>query len=186
MIHPALERTDVTGLSLLRRSAHLADVPHGTMRGVDGTTAVRSTSRRVLDRLRRDDGTAQFGRFVLVGGISSLLYALVFLACRGLGDQPANIIGAVLSSMLANELHRRLTFHADGRISWFTAQWEGGGLALVGILATGLALGWLDDATGVNGSAVRLLLVGVVTGAIGLVRFVALRWFFAPRASRTA
>src|SRR4051812_18460980 len=187
MTRPAPERTVVTGLSLLRRSAHLADVPHGTTRGVDGTaTAVRSTSRRVLDRLRRDDGTAQFGRFVLVGGISSLLYALVFLACRGLGDQPANIIGAVLSSMLANELHRRLTFHADGRISWFTAQWEGGGLALVGLLATGLALGWLDGATDFDGSAARLLIVGVVTGAVGLVRFVALRWFFTPRASRTA
>jgi putative flippase GtrA len=151
-------------------------------RGADeATTAVRSTPGRVLDRLRRDDATAQFGRFVLVGGVSSLLYAVVFLACRGMGDQPANLIGAVLSSMLANELHRRLTFHADGRVSWFTAQWEGGGLALIGILATGLALGWLDDASGITGSAARLLLVGVVTGAIGLVRFVALRWIFAPR-----
>jgi hypothetical protein len=110
----------------------------------------------------------------------------VFVSCRGLGDQPANVLGSVLSSMLANELHRRLTFHAGARVNWFTAQWEGGGLALVGILATGLALGWLDDATGTTGSAVRLLLVGVVTGAIGLVRFVALRWLFVPRARRSA
>jgi putative flippase GtrA len=173
----------VTSLCLLRRPVPRAGVPEGTLSGVLQTTAVRSTSARVLARLRKDDATAQFGRFVLVGGVSSLLYAVVFLACRGLGDQPANVIGAVLSSMLANELHRRLTFHADGRISWFTAQWEGGGLALVGILATGLALGWLDDATDFDGSAARLLLVGVVTGAVGLVRFAALRWFFAARSS---
>jgi putative flippase GtrA len=178
-------RNNVTSLCLLRRPVPGAGVPQGTISGVQ-QTAIRSTGTRVLDRLRRDDAWAQFGRFVLVGGISSLLYALVFLACRGLGDQPANIIGAVLSSMLANELHRRLTFHADGRVSWFTAQWEGGGLALVGILATALALGWLDDATDFDGSAVRLILVGVVTGAVGLVRFVALRWVFAARASGSA
>jgi putative flippase GtrA len=177
----------VTCPPLLRRPALRADVPEGAARGVqEGTTAVRGATARLVERLRRDDAGAQFGRFVLVGGISSLLYAVVFLCCRGLGDQAANVIGATLSSMLANELHRRLTFHAGERVSWFTAQWEGGGLALVGILATGLALGWLDDATGVTGSAARLVLVGVVTGAIGLVRFVALRWIFVPRAERRA
>lgn len=142
---------------------------------------VADTATRAVERLRRDDGLAQFGRFVLVGGISSLLYAVVFIACRGLGDQAANVIGSVLSSMLANELHRRLTFRAGDRVSWFAAQWEGGGIALVGIIATALALGWLDDATDVDGTLTRLLLVGVVTGAIGLGRFVALRWIFGPR-----
>jgi putative flippase GtrA len=180
------ERFSVTSLSLLRRPVPRAGVPERTTSGAEGTTTVRGTSSKVLDRLRGDDATAQFGRFVFVGGVSSLLYAVAFLVFRGLGDQLANVIGAVLSSMLANEMHRRLTFHADGRISWFTAQWEGGGLALVGILATGLALDWLDDTTGVTGSAARLVLVGVVTGAIGLVRFVALRWFFAARPSTSA
>lgn len=159
-----------------------ADVAESATRAVEqGTTEVRGAAVRALERLRRDDALAQFGRFVLVGGVSSLLYAVVFIACRPFGDQAANLIGAVLSSMLANELHRRLTFRVGGRVRWFTAQWEGGGLALLGIIATGLALGWLDDATGLTGSGVRLLLVGVVTGAIGLVRFVALRWLFLPR-----
>ena len=142
---------------------------------------VAGSATRAVERLRRDDAPAQFGRFVLVGGISSLLYAVVFVACRSLGDQPANVIGAVLSSMLANELHRRLTFHAGGRVSWFAAQWEGGSIALVGIVATALALGWLDAATGTGDAWERLLLVAAVTGAIGLMRFVALRWVFAPR-----
>jgi putative flippase GtrA len=176
----------VTTPSLCRRAA-TADVAETATRAVEQrTTEVRSVAARALDRLRKDDGVAQFGRFVLVGGISSLLYAVVFVACRSLGDQVANLIGSVLSSMLANELHRRLTFHAGTRVSWFTAQWEGGGIALVGIVATGLALGWLDDATGAHGTLVRLLLVGVVTGAIGLGRFVALRWLFVPRTRRQA
>jgi hypothetical protein len=50
----------------------------------------------------------------------------------------------VLSSILANELHRRLTFHATGRVGWLTAQWEGGGLAATGLVASGVALATLD------------------------------------------
>ena len=133
-------------------------------------------------RLRGDDAPAQFARFVLVGGLSTALYALVFLVLDGLGDQPANVAGAVASSVLANELHRRLTFHAGRRVSWFAAQWEGGGLALAGIVATALALGWLDAFTDDGGTLGRLVVVAAVTGAIGLARFVALRWVFGARA----
>jgi putative flippase GtrA len=132
-------------------------------------------------RLGRDDALAQFARFVLVGGVSSALYALLFVALAGLGDQPANLAGAFGSSALANEMHRRLTFHAGERVSWFTAQWEGGGLALLGMAATALTLGWFDAVTVDAGSIARLAVVATVTGAIGLVRFVALRWAFGPR-----
>ena len=171
---------------LLRRRTSGADVAETAMRAAERPAGVRSVGGRAVDRLRGDDGPAQFGRFVLVGGVATLLYAIVFISCRALGDQAANVIGSVLSSMLANELHRRLTFHAGDRVTWFSAQWEGGGIAVVGILATGLALGWLDDATDIDGTVTRLLLVGVVTGAIGLGRFVALRWLFVPRARRRA
>ena len=127
---------------------------------------------------------AQFARFVFVGGVSSLLYALLFVLLddlAGLGDQPANITGAIASSVLANEMHRRLTFHAGARVTWFTAQWEGGGMALLGVVATSLALGWWDATTDAGGAEGRMLVVGVVTGLIGLIRFAALRWAFGPR-----
>ena len=80
--------------------------------------------------------------------------------------------------MLANELHRRLTFRAGERVTWLTAQWEGGALAAAGIVTTSAALGWLTSAVGPTDVVAQLLLVGTVTGAIGLVRFVALRWAF--------
>jgi putative flippase GtrA len=134
--------------------------------------------------MRQDDGMAQFARFVFVGGVSSLLYALLFVLLddlAGLGDQPANITGAIASSVLANEMHRRLTFHAGARVTWFTAQWEGGGMALLGVVATSLALGWWDATTDADGAEGRMLVVGVVTGLIGLIRFAALRWAFGPR-----
>ena len=130
-------------------------------------------------RLQRDDALAQFARFVIVGGVSSALYAAVFIALARLGDQPANWAGAIASTMLANEMHRRLTFHAGTRVSWFTAQWEGGGLAGVGLVATSLALAAAHGLVGDVGTVGQLLLIAAVTGAIGLIRFVALRsWVF--------
>src|SRR3954454_22133971 len=142
---------------------------------------VQAAGSRLGERLRQDDAGAQFARFVLVGGVSSLLYAVLFVLLDGFGDQPANVVGAIASSMLANELHRRLTFHAGARVSWFAAQWEGGGLAVAGMVATGLALGWFDSIAGDTGSLGDLAVVAVVTGAIGLIRFVALRWVFGAR-----
>ena len=142
---------------------------------------VRSSWSRLGTKLRGDDGGAQFARFVCVGAASSALYALLYLLLDGLGDQPANVVGAIASSMLANELHRRLTFHAGQRVSWFTAQWEGGGLAGVGLVATSLALAGVHALIGDVGTGLQLCLIAAVTGAIGLIRFVALRtWVFAP------
>jgi putative flippase GtrA len=147
----------------------------------DAPASVQAAGVRLAERLRGDGARAQFARFVLVGGISSLLYALLYVLLDGFGDQPANVVGAIASSVLANELHRRLTFHAGERVSWFAAQWEGGGLALAGMVATALALGWFDSVAGDDGSLADLAVVAVVTGAIGLVRFAALRWVFGAR-----
>src|SRR4051794_9003076 len=135
-------------------------------------------------RLHGDDAVAEFVRFVSVGVSSSIVYFGLFLALRGVGTVPANVVAFLVSSVLANELHRRVTFHADGRVGWFTAQCEGGGLAIAGLAATSLALSALD---GVIGTAwwAQLLLIAAVTGAIGLVRFAALRaWVFSGHPHR--
>ncbi|WP_448608249.1 GtrA family protein [Geodermatophilus sp. URMC 60] len=139
---------------------------------------MQKTTSRLLDRLRRDDTRAQFARFVLVGGVANVLYAVLFVLLAGLGSQPANLAGALASSALANELHRRLTFHAGGRVTWMRAQWEGGGLALAGMAATSVALARVDALAPGSGATADLAVVAVVTGAVGLVRFAALRWAF--------
>lgn len=170
----------MTSLSLLRRPAVAADGLDELDPGV--RDALRRVGRALAGRLSGDGTLAQFGRFVLVGGVTSLLYGLLFVLLDGMGDLPANAVGSIASSALANELHRRLTFRVDGRVGWFTAQWEGGGLAVVGMLATSLALAWVDALS--NGLSVvwELCLVAAVTGGIGLLRFLALRWLFAARA----
>lgn len=135
-------------------------------------------------RLHADDPLAELARFVGVGVLTTAVYFGVFLSLRSAGEQLANLVGAVLSSMLANELHRRLTFHAGGRVGWLTAQWEGGGLAAAGLVATSVSLATLDGLLGTAWWAQLLLLAGV-TGAVGGVRFVALRvWVFSGHAHR--
>ena len=141
---------------------------------------LRTAGRRVVARLRQDDGVAQFGRFVLVGGAATLVYGLLFLVLGRLGYLPAHLVGTAASTVLANELHRQLTFRAEDRVNWLSAQVEAGGVALVGLLASGVALGWLNSSADTAPVALQVALVATVTGAIGLVRFVALRWIFRP------
>jgi putative flippase GtrA len=175
----------VTCPSLLRRD-RLAGAG-GPVTDAPGTGVHRVTEAlaHARDHLRGDDTLGQFARFVVVGGLSTLLYGLVFVAAESLGDQVANLIGAVMSTMLANELHRRLTFHAGGRVSWFTAQWEGGGLAVVGLVTTSMALAGFDALFGDVHALAQIALVTTVTGIIGAIRFVALRaWVFSTGSAR--
>ena len=166
--------------SLLRRP-DLGGALEGRLLVTTDTPRPPQWAAALRTRLQQDDGAAQFARYVVVGALSSALYAVLFIGLAGFGDQPANLVGAIASTLLANELHRRLTFHAGQQVSWFTAQWEGGGLAGVGLVATSLALAGVHALIGDVGTGLQLCLIAAVTGAIGLIRFVALRsWVFAP------
>jgi putative flippase GtrA len=138
------------------------------------------------ERLRRDDVYAQFGRFVLVGSSSTAVYGLLFIGLGALGYLPAHLIATVASTILANELHRRLTFRAEERVGWLNAQLEAGGVALLGLVATSAALGWLNSSVGSAHVVLQISLVTAVTAAIGIMRFVALRWIFRPTELSTA
>jgi len=173
----------VTCPSLLRRHPAATELL-GTARGP--FARLRAAAAPLIDRLRRDDVLAQFTRFVLVGGVSTGAYALLFVLLNGFGYLPANVGATIVSSVLANELHRRLTFHADERVGFWTAQVEAGGVSLFGLLATSLALAWLDSAAGSAPVLLQIALVAAVTGAIGLIRFAALRWIFRPAAEPVA
>lgn len=140
---------------------------------------LRAVVRRFVGP-RRDDATAQFGRFVIVGSAATLVYGLLFVALGRLGYLPAHLAGTVASTVLANEMHRRLTFRAEERVGWLNAQIEAGAVAVVGLLATTAALGWVHSSAEAVPAGVQIALVTAVTGAIGLVRFATLRWIFRP------
>jgi putative flippase GtrA len=168
----------VTCPSLLRRRPEAAepfgDLPQGP------PPQVGEPVHALGERLGRDDTFGEFARFVLVGGASTTVYAALFLVLEGFGYLAAHVVATVASSVMANELHRRLTFHAGERVSWLTAQIEAGGVSLFGLVATSAALGWLDATVDSAPPALQITLVATVTAAIGLLRFIALRWIFRP------
>ncbi|UGT41209.1 GtrA family protein [Nocardia yamanashiensis] len=127
--------------------------------------------------LRGDHVFAQLIRFALVGGSSNVAYVLLFMSMNGIGPLVANTAGSIVSTVIANELHRKLTFNAAGRVGWFKAQYEGGGLALIGLLiSTGALAGLGSWAPGLNELAQSTAVVGIMA-AVGGLRFVALRGF---------
>ena len=136
--------------------------------------------------LRGDDTLAQFARFVLVGASTTVVYAVLFVALERFGYLPAHVAATATSTVLANELHRRLTFRAGERVHWFTAQWEAGGVTVIGLLATSTALGVLDSTVTDVSVVLQVVLVVAVTAAIGLMRFLALRWIFRAPSSDAA
>ncbi|SFK37512.1 GtrA family protein [Geodermatophilus ruber] len=129
-------------------------------------------------RVRAEDTLGQFCRFILVGGATTLVYAALYVALRDLGYLPAHLLATAASTALANEMHRRLTFRAEERVHWFTAQWEAGGITVLGLVGTSTALGLLDSMTGTAPVLAQVALAVAVTALIGLMRFVALRWIF--------
>lgn len=163
--------------------AQILPVPTLAETYVYGSDAVRIAGARWSGQLgtwlRSDHTFAQLLRFALVGGLSNIGYLLLFLAFYGGGPQLANLAGSIVSTALANELHRRLTFHAAGRVRWFTAQLEGGGLALAGLAITAGGLAFLSShAPGISDIA-QAGAVLAITAAVGTMRFLTLRlWVF--------
>jgi putative flippase GtrA len=174
----------VTCPSLVRHPPVAAEVLDDLSRGP--AQRARDAAGPVIARLRRDDTLAQFARFVLVGGATTVVYAVFFFSLRHFGYLPAHLMSTAASTALANEMHRRLTFRAEDRVSWISAQWEAGGVTVIGLVATSTALGWLDSATGTAPPALQVSVVVAVTALIGVLRFVALRWIFRPNAAAQA
>jgi putative flippase GtrA len=129
-------------------------------------------------RLRSDAVCSQLVRFAAVGGSSNVVYVALFAAMAKFGSVYANLAGVVVSTVLATELHRRLTFHAASRVGWFTAQWEGGGLALIGLATSCAALAALHALVDAPTMAMSAAVVIAASASSGLVRFLALRGLF--------
>ena len=134
---------------------------------------------RWLHRIVTSDASfAQLVRFAFTGGLASMVQVLLFALLAPVGILVANVNAWAASTALANGLHRRRTFRAGGRVTWFAAQWEGGGLSLVGLGLTTGALALLQSTTPDASVPVQALLVLLVNTTVGVARFLALRWAF--------
>jgi putative flippase GtrA len=123
---------------------------------------------------------AQLARFVVVGVLSTLAYALLYLIlCDGVGAQSSNLLALLITAVLNTAANRRVTFGVRGR----DAVWrhQGRGLLVFG-LAWALTAGSLVLLHAVVPGAprgVELAVLVVANLGATVLRFVLLRgWVF--------
>jgi putative flippase GtrA len=130
------------------------------------------------------DGT--IARFLLVGVLSTLAYAVLFLALRGaLGAGWANVAALAITAVGNTAANRRFTFGVRGRRDMGRHHVRG---AAVFVLTVGLTTGALAVLNGLDATPARWVELAVLVTAslvATVTRYVAMRtWVFARRHRR--
>jgi putative flippase GtrA len=92
----------------------------GAGRGAPRVTLVEHTSTVARPTLReRHPLAVQLSRYVVAGGVGTLVNALVYLLLRTWWDLlPANLVALVLSTLVSTEVNRRFTFSGEEGQPW--------------------------------------------------------------------
>ena len=125
-------------------------------------------------------------RFVIVGVISTIAYAALYLALRGgLSPDSANALALALTAVANTQANRRFTFGVRGRRGLLGQHAAG---ALLYIVALAITAGALDLLGALDRHPTRALEVTVLLAASALAtvtRYAALRtWVFARASAR--
>jgi putative flippase GtrA len=151
----------------------------------------------VGERLGRANADAHAGRlgmqvvmFAVVGVLSTLAYALLYLLFRGpvgggLSAQAANLLALLLTAVGNTAANRRFTFGVRGRAGRLRHQLQGLLIFAVGLGLTSGSL-WLLHTAGTPGHAVEVAVLTAANLAVTVGRFVALRTWVFVRRRRTA
>jgi glycosyltransferase involved in cell wall biosynthesis len=169
-----------------RRGLRVFEVPVDWVDDTDSRVDVVSTAVDDLKGVARLALEVPLVRFLIIGVVSTIAYAVLFLLLRPLfGAGGANALALALTAIANTQANRRFTFGLRGRRDLFRQHAAG---ALVYLLALGLTLGALDALRALNPQPARWLEVTVLVVASALAtvtRYLALRtWVFA-RAART-
>lgn len=141
--------------------------------------------RRPIAPLSRPSFFGQVLRFGVVGVVSTLAFALLYLIFQGtLGSQEANFCALLLTAVGNTAANRRFTFGISGPAKLFTQQLQGLIVFLLAWTITSSSLLVLHAANPDAAPNMELLTLTAANVLATLVRFVLLRlWVF--RAKRT-
>jgi glycosyltransferase involved in cell wall biosynthesis len=168
-----------------RRRMRIHEVAVDWIDDPDSRVDIVSTALADLRGVLRLAFAGPVPRFLTIGVLSTIAYALLYVLLRGpLGAGAANALALALTAVANTQANRRFTFRIRGRAGLLRQHAAG---ALVYLIALGLTAGALDVLRGVDGHPSRLLEVTVLVAAstvATVTRYVALRtWVFA-RAGR--
>jgi putative flippase GtrA len=167
-----------------RRGLRIHEVPVDWVDDPDSRVAIVRTAVDDLRGVARLLVAGPVARFIGVGVLSTLAYALLFLATRApLGADGANAFALALTAVGNTAANRRLTFGVRGRAGLLRQHALG---AVVFFLTLGLTTGALAVLHGLDSRPARPLELGVLIAAslaATVTRYVALRtWVFAGAA----
>jgi putative flippase GtrA len=168
-----------------RRGLRIHEVPVDWVDDPDSRVHIVRTALDDLRGVARLAAAAPLARFLAIGMLSTLAFALVFLLLRGpLGAAGANAAALALTAIGNTAANRRLTFGLRGRTDLARHHLRG---AAVFVLALALSNGGLSVLHGIDASPPRVveLAVLVVGSALATVtRYVAMKtWVFTRRAA---
>jgi glycosyltransferase involved in cell wall biosynthesis len=159
-----------------RHGMRIHQVPVDWVDDPDSRVDIVSTALTDLRGVARLGFARPVVRFLAIGVVSTLAYALLYVLLRGwLGAAGANALALALTAVANTQANRRFTFRIRGRPG-LIRQHLGG--ALVYVLALALTDGALAVLQGIDPHPARLLEVAVLVAAstvATVTRYVALR-----------
>jgi putative flippase GtrA len=159
----------------------------GVLRLCSSLARGRLPLHEVADRLGRASQEAAVGRvgyqvgmFLVVGALSTLAYAALFLGLRQVTSAiTANVIALLVTAVANTTVNRRVSFGIRGSQGALRQQLQGLLVFGVGLAATTGAIALLPDRAP---PTVEVLALTVVNLAVTVMRFVAMRtWMFRRR-----
>jgi putative flippase GtrA len=166
-----------------RRGLRIHEVPVDWIDDPDSRVRIVRTAVEDLLGVARLMAAAPVVRFMSIGVVSTLAYALLFVLLRGVvGAGGANAIALALTAIANTAANRRLTFGVRGRADVVRHHVRG---AVVFVLTLALTSGALLVLHGIDAApprAVELAVLVVAGFAATVTRYVALRtWVFTRR-----
>jgi putative flippase GtrA len=171
-----------------RRGLRIHEVPVDWVDDPDSRVHIVSTALTDLRGVARLLTQAPLARFLMIGVVSTLAYAALYVLLRAwLTPGVANAVALALTAVANTQANRHFTFRVRGRQGLVRHHAAG---ALVYLLALALTGGALDVLQAIDPHPARMLEVAVLVLASAFAtvsRYVALRtWVFATRMRRRA
>ncbi|MEU6392553.1 bifunctional glycosyltransferase family 2/GtrA family protein [Streptomyces sp. NPDC046939] len=176
-------------------TVHIVKTATEDLKGVWRVGKALATGSLPLDRLARPFGddprdrqltgvpkglARQLVGFCVVGGLSTLLYLLLYSGFRTFsGAQVANALALLVSAVANTAANRRLTFGVRGRDRAVRHQAQGLVVFGIGLALTSGSLAALDAASGAPAHSTELAVLVAANLAATVLRFLLLRaWVF--------
>jgi glycosyltransferase involved in cell wall biosynthesis len=168
-----------------RRGMRIHEVPVDWVEDADSRVDIVSTALGDLRGVARLAADSQVARFVAIGVVSTVAYALLFIVLRGwLAAGAANAVALATTAVGNTAANRRLTFGVRGRDGLVRQHVLGGLVFLLALALTSGALAVLHDVVARPSRLLEAVVLVVASTAATLSRYVLLRWWvFAEKRS---